>query len=50
MADTGYNSGQKPKRPGNGKNGPGDKGKSDGTRHFKPKMPPTNKGGSSGGK
>lgn len=39
MAKPGYASGQKPGRPARGVNGPGDKGRSSGTKHFAPPMP-----------
>lgn len=39
MAHAGFNSGKQPRRPSPGKNGPGDKGKSSGTKHFTPPMP-----------
>ena len=43
-ATPGPQPGPKPKTPKRGTNGPGDKGPSDGTRHFKPKMPKVGKG------
>lgn len=42
MAKPGYNSGIKCGPPKKGTDGPGDKGKSSGTKHFKPPMPKPN--------
>ena len=42
MAKQGFSSGMKCGPPAKGKNGPGDGGKSDGTRHFKPPLPKVN--------
>mgnify|MGYP001559372500 CR=1 FL=1 len=39
----GFNSGSQPGRPAKGKAGPGDKGRSSGTKHFAPPLPTPNK-------
>lgn len=42
MAKPGFDSGIKCGYPARGTNGPGDKGRSDGTKHFTPKLPKVN--------
>ena len=43
MAKPGFNSGMKCPPPAKGKNGPMDKGRSSGTKHFAPPLPTPNK-------
>ena len=43
-ATPGPQPGPKPKTPARGANGPGDKGKSSGTKHYAPTMPKGGKG------